>query len=64
MDEEVVTELIQEKFNTDNLKKELEKLLDESHRKSLLEKYHLLENKLGGIGASSKTAKFIINDLK
>jgi lipid-A-disaccharide synthase len=64
MDEEVVTELIQEKFNTENLKKELEKLLDESHRKSLLEKYHLLENKLGGIGASSKTAKFIINDLK
>jgi lipid-A-disaccharide synthase len=42
----------------------LEKLLDESHRKLLLEKYHLLENKLGGIGASSKTAKFIINDLK
>lgn len=64
MDEEVVTELIQEKFNTENLKKELEKLLDESHRKLLLEKYHLLENKLGGIGASSKTAKFIINDLK
>jgi lipid-A-disaccharide synthase len=64
MDEEVVTELIQEKFNTENLKKELEKLLNESHRKSLLEKYHLLENKLGGIGASSKTAKFIINDLK
>jgi lipid-A-disaccharide synthase len=64
MDEEVVTELIQEKFNTENMKKELEKLLDESHRKSLLEKYHLLENKLGGIGASSKTAKFIINDLK
>ncbi|NNT70676.1 lipid-A-disaccharide synthase [Flavobacterium sp. IMCC34852] len=64
MDEEVVTELIQDKFNTKNLKKELSKLLDENHRKVLLEKYNQLETKLGGIGASEKTAKFIINDLK
>lgn len=64
MDEEVVTELIQDQFNTENLKKELEKLLDENHKKGLLEKYNQLENKLGGIGASAKTAKFIINDLK
>lgn len=64
MDEEVVTELIQDKFNTKNLKKELSKLLNEEHRKSLLEKYNQLETKLGGIGASEKTAKFIINDLK
>ncbi|MFN3753173.1 lipid-A-disaccharide synthase [Flavobacterium sp.] len=64
MDEEVVTELIQDKFNSKTLKKELSKLLDETHRKSLLEKYNQLENKLGGLGASEKTAKFIINDLK
>jgi lipid-A-disaccharide synthase len=64
MDEEVVTELIQDQFNTKNLKKELSKLLNEDYRKSLLEKYNQLETKLGGIGASEKTAKFIINDLK
>jgi lipid-A-disaccharide synthase len=64
MDEEVVTELIQDKFNTKNLKKELSKLLEEKHRNTLLEKYNQLETKLGGIGASKKTAKFIINDLK
>ena len=64
MDEEVVTELIQDKFNSKNLKKELSMLLNEEHRKLLLEKYNQLETKLGGIGASEKTAKFIINDLK
>jgi lipid-A-disaccharide synthase len=64
MDEEVVTELIQDKFNTKNLKKELSKLLDNKHRKTLLKKYDELEAKLGGIGASEKTAKLILNDLK
>ena len=64
MDEAVVTELIQDEFNTSNLKKELQKILDENHKKALLAKYDELENKLGGLGASAKTAKFIINDLK
>ena len=64
MDDAVVTELIQDEFNTSNLKKELQKILDENHKKALLAKYDELENKLGGLGASTKTAKFIINDLK
>lgn len=64
MGEEVVTELIQEKFNSKNLKKELSKLLDVTYRKSLLEKYNVLETKLGGIGASEKTAKLILKELK
>lgn len=64
MDEAVVTELIQDEFNTPNLKKELQKILDDNHKKALLAKYDELENKLGGLGASAKTAKFIINDLK
>lgn len=64
MDDAVVTELIQDEFNTSNLKKELQKILDENHKKALLAKYDELENKLGGLGASAKTAKFIINDLK
>jgi lipid-A-disaccharide synthase len=37
MDEEVVTELIQEDFNTKNIKKELDKLLEANHRSMLLE---------------------------
>ena len=64
MDEEVVTELIQDKFNSKNLKQELSKLLDENHRKAILKKYDDLESNLGGIGASEKTAKLILNDLK
>jgi lipid-A-disaccharide synthase len=64
MDEEVVTELIQDKFNSKNLKQELLKLLDENNRKAILKKYDDLESKLGGIGASEKTAKLILNDLK
>ncbi|MGL2965044.1 lipid-A-disaccharide synthase [Flavobacterium sp. XGLA_31] len=64
MDEEVVTELIQDKFNTKNLKSELTKLLDSGYRRQLLDKYNQLENKLGGIGASDKTAKLILKELK
>jgi lipid-A-disaccharide synthase len=64
MDKEVVTELIQDKFNTKNLKKELSKLLEDNYRKTLLEDYNVLENKLGGIGASEKTAKLILKNLK
>ena len=64
MDEEVVTELIQDDFNTKNLKKELVKLLAPAHREQLLKKYNLLETKLGGTGASKKTARLIVADVK
>lgn len=60
MDEEVVTELIQSECNSKNIKTELTKILDEKHRQKLLEKYHLLEEKLGGEGASEKVAKLIV----
>jgi lipid-A-disaccharide synthase len=64
MDEEVVTELIQEKCSEKNIRKELKKILDSSYRHNLFEKYEVLEAKLGGIGASEKTAKLIVEDLK
>ena len=64
MDEEVVTELIQENFTTKNIKKELTKILEPNYQKQLLGKYDLLEKKLGGIGASKKTAGLIIKDLQ
>lgn len=63
MDKEVVVELIQENCNTKNIKTELQKLLEPTYRKQLLEQYAVLETKLGGIGASEKTAKLIIRNL-
>jgi len=64
MDEEVVTELIQEKCSKKQIRQELKKILEPKYRKSLLQKYDVLEEKLGGIGASEKTAKLIVADLK
>lgn len=64
MDKEVVTELIQNDFTKTNLKKELSKILDEEHREKLFLDYFELEKKLGGKGASAKTAKLIIQNLK
>ncbi|RZJ66707.1 MAG: lipid-A-disaccharide synthase [Flavobacterium sp.] len=64
MDREVVTELIQDQLNPKRLKQELQKLLDENHRKKLLHDYDLLEEKLGGEGASAKTAQLIVDNLK
>ncbi len=63
MDEEVVTELIQEECNTKRIREELKKILEPNYRKNLLHKYDVLEEKLGGIGASAKTAKLIVGDL-
>ena len=63
MDAQVVTELIQDECSPKRIKEELLKLLDISNRNELLANYSALENKLGGIGASSKTAKLIVKDL-
>lgn len=64
MDKEVVTELIQDKCNKKQIKLELTKILSEDYRKTLLENYELLEQKLGGEGASSKTAHLIYSNIK
>lgn len=64
MDKEIVKELIQNDLNEKNLKLELDKLLDPSSRKQLLENYSLLKEKLGGMGASAKTAELMISYLK
>ena len=63
MDEEVVTELIQDDCNSVKIKAELAKVLEPNYRKVLLEKYETLEQKLGGIGASDKTAHLIVADI-
>ena len=63
MDKEVVKELIQGELNKKNLKKELNKILTAEYRQNLLKQYDLLEEKLGGKGASFKTANLIFKHL-
>ncbi|ESU29630.1 lpxB protein [Flavobacterium limnosediminis JC2902] len=64
MDKEVVTELIQDDCNPKRIKTELEKLLDPEYRSAVLNNYDLLEEKLGGEGASEKTARLIYTAVK
>jgi lipid-A-disaccharide synthase len=63
MDKEVVTELIQDDCTTQRIKEELTKILEGECRAKLLAQYDQLEQKLGGIGASQKTAQLIVKDL-
>jgi lipid-A-disaccharide synthase len=63
MDKEVVTELIQSKFNKTNLKVALLHAIAGSKRESILENYELLETKLGGAGASHNTAQLIVDSI-
>ncbi|WP_417855464.1 lipid-A-disaccharide synthase [Xanthomarina gelatinilytica] len=64
MDKKVVTELIQDNFNTKSLKRELDLILDPYERTKFFIDYYELEKKLGGKGASQKTAKLIYNAIK
>ena len=57
-----VTELIQHNFNTTTLRKALDMILDVSHCTTLSEDYSLLEEQLGGKGASEQTAKLIVRN--
>ncbi|CAA0173908.1 Lipid-A-disaccharide synthase, family GT19 [Tenacibaculum maritimum] len=60
MDKEVVKELIQHDFTKENLGMELETILKGEERARLFLEYYELEQRLGGKGASQKTAKLII----
>lgn len=64
MDKEVVKELIQNDFNSKNLKKELDIILDPYERTKFFMNYYDLEKKLGGKGASAKTAHLIYESIK
>lgn len=64
MDKEVVKELIQSDLNTNQLKSELEKILTSPKRDEVLKNYEILQEKLGGRGASKKTATLIVKRLK
>lgn len=64
MDQPVVTELIQADFNKTKLKEELDLILDPTQRNRIYADYYELEKKLGGLGASEKTAGLIYKDIK
>lgn len=64
MDKEVVTELIQNEYTKENLKKELDNILNIESRDEMFENYFKLEQKLGGKGASSKAAKLIVSQFE
>ena len=63
MDKEIVKELIQQDLNELNLKNELDKLLTPESRKRMLSDFEELKLRLGGAGASRKTAALMINYL-
>ncbi|NHM00510.1 lipid-A-disaccharide synthase [Flavobacterium difficile] len=64
MDQEVVKELIQSELQTKNLELELNKIITGKHRQEMLSQYEILEQKLGGVGASATTADYIIKAIK
>ncbi len=63
MDKEVVKELIQNEFNSYNLKQELAIILDDYERTKFFINYYDLEKKLGGKGASEKVAGLVYNSI-
>lgn len=64
MEKEVVKELIQNDFNSAKLRAELSKIIsDESYRIKMTSELNLLKEKLGGNGASKKTAEQIFKIL-
>ena len=61
----LVKELIQGEFSPSNLEHELNQILfDEKRRKELMTGYSELRQKLGGPGASAKTAELILSYLQ
>lgn len=63
MDREVVKELIQYDLTYENIKHELNLILNTSKRQQVLNDYEELVHKLGGVGASERTATLMVNDL-
>lgn len=60
MDREVVKELIQNELTTEHLAYQLELILMEATRSTLLSDYKALREKLGGKGASERAADIIV----
>jgi lipid-A-disaccharide synthase len=63
MDKEIIRELVQKDLNTNNLRRELKRILDSKDRMEIINAYHGLREKLGGDGASAKAAHLMIQYL-
>ena len=61
MDKPLVKELIQNELTINNLESEFIKILDNKNRDVLFSEYELLKQKLGGKGASDRTAELILD---
>lgn len=64
MDKPLVKELIQSDLTIDNLKSELEKILNTRQRLQIIKGYNELIEKLGNQGASDKAAQLMLSYLK
>jgi lipid-A-disaccharide synthase len=60
LDRPLVKELIQNELNTDNLRHELEHILQDKNAAAMTQGYAVLRDQLGGSGASLKAAHEII----
>ncbi len=63
-EQELVKELVQNEFTTENLGAELKNILQSDHRHRIIQGYESLYQKLGGPGASDHTADEIVQDLR
>lgn len=64
MDQEIVKELIQQEMTAENMASELKRIAEGPQREKQLNDYLVLQSKLGGSGASAKTAELILEYLK
>lgn len=62
MDKETVKELIQGELTVKNLKTELGKILEGDQRVKVKKEFDVLQEKLGGAGASAEAARIIIEE--
>lgn len=57
----LVAELVQADYTEEKLKASLQLLLNKQHRLELIDEYRALKEQLGGVGASERAAKAILN---
>jgi lipid-A-disaccharide synthase len=64
MNREVVKELIQSECNAKNIRRELERVLQDDGREKLMADYNELQIKLGGSGASERVAQSLLKTIR
>jgi lipid-A-disaccharide synthase len=65
LNREAVKEFLQQQCSSNNIRKELDRILnDTGYKKQILDSYEELHQKLGGPGASERAAKLMYRKLK